>query len=46
MKNIYFIPFGQDNPIGKPKSLVANWDKLVSALEEAMEGRQIQPIIN
>jgi dipicolinate synthase subunit B len=44
-KNLFFIPFRQDNPEGKPRSLVANWDKLIPTIEEAMEGRQIQPII-
>jgi dipicolinate synthase subunit B len=46
MKNLFFIPFGQDNPQGKPKSLVAKWDKLIQTIEEALDGKQIQPIIN
>lgn len=44
-KNIYFVPFGQDNPIKKTNSLIAHTDKLVSTLELALEGVQIQPIL-
>jgi dipicolinate synthase subunit B len=44
-KNIYFIPFAQDDYIKKPNSLVADFDKLVPAAEAAMEGKQLQPII-
>ena len=44
-KNIFFVPFGQDDPINKPKSLVFSPEKVISALEEALEGRQVQPIL-
>lgn len=44
-KNIYFIPFAQDDCIKKPNSLVADFDKLVPAAEAAMEGKQLQPVI-
>lgn len=45
-RNIYFVPFGQDNPKGKPTSLDANIeDYLVPTILEAMEGRQIQPLL-
>ena len=44
-KNIYFIPFAQDDYIKKPNSLVADFDKLVPAAEAAMEGQQLQPVI-
>ncbi len=43
--NVYFVPFGQDDPKGKPTSLVADMTKIASTLEEALEGRQIQPLI-
>ena len=43
--NVYFVPFGQDDPKGKPTSLVADMTKIAGTLEEALEGRQIQPII-
>jgi len=44
-RNFYFVPFGQDDPIKKPTSMVADFSKLPQALEEMMEGRQIQPIL-
>ena len=44
-KNIYFIPFGQDNPEKKPNSMIAHTELLIPTLEEALEGRQYQPII-
>lgn len=44
-KNIYFIPFGQDNYKGKPNSMVADFALTIPALEEALEGRQLQPVI-
>lgn len=44
-KNVYFIPFGQDNPEKKPNSLVADYDKIKDTLELALEGKQIQPIL-
>ncbi|WP_249869735.1 dipicolinate synthase subunit B [Oceanobacillus saliphilus] len=44
-KNIYFIPFGQDNPYTKPNSMVAKLDYLVESVEFALEGKQLQPII-
>lgn len=44
-KNIYFVPFGQDNSEKKPNSLIAHTDLLVSALEAALENRQLQPVL-
>lgn len=44
-KNIYFVPFGQDNFNAKPNSMVANFPLIRSTLEYALEGNQIQPII-
>ena len=44
-KNIYFVPFGQDDPIGKNTSLVAKWDFVLPALDKALEGEQLQPIL-
>lgn len=44
-KNIYFIPFGQDDPIGKPNSLVARMDSLVETVESALDGKQLQPVL-
>lgn len=44
-KNIFFVPFGQDDPIGKQNSLVAKWELLVPAIESAIKGEQLQPIL-
>ena len=44
-KNIYFVPFGQDDPEKKPCSLVADMTKIVTAAEFALEGKQLQPIL-
>ena len=44
-KNIYFIPFGQDNPQKKPNSMIAHTQLLIPSIEAALEGRQYQPVI-
>ena len=44
-KNIYFIPFGQDDFINKPNSLVAHYDLLIPTIEKALDNSQIQPVI-
>ncbi|WP_226674154.1 dipicolinate synthase subunit B [Rossellomorea aquimaris] len=44
-KDIYFIPFGQDAPEAKPKSMVARMTLIQETIEAAMEGRQLQPVI-
>lgn len=45
IKNIYFVPFGQDNPPQKPSSMIAHTRLLVPALKAALEHRQLQPVI-
>lgn len=45
-KNIYFVPFGQDDPKNKPNSMVAHTEHLVPAIEKALKGKQVQPIIS
>lgn len=44
-KNIYFIPFGQDDYVKKPNSMVAHVEYLVPSVLQALNGKQIQPII-
>lgn len=44
-KNIYFVPFGQDNYQAKPCSMVAFFDLILPTIEEALQGRQLQPVI-
>lgn len=45
MKNIFFVPFGQDDYVTKPNSMVADVSLIGKTLEEALEGRQLQPVI-
>ena len=45
VKNLYFVPFGQDDCIKKPNSLVAHFDKINDTLENAINNKQIQPVI-
>ena len=44
-KNLYFIPFTQDDCIKKSNSLVADFEYLIPALEAALDGRQLQPVL-
>ncbi|MCO1601720.1 dipicolinate synthase subunit B [Desulfosporosinus nitroreducens] len=44
-KNIYLVPFGQDNPEVKANSLVAHMDKIPDTILMACAGKQIQPVL-
>jgi dipicolinate synthase subunit B len=44
-KNVYFVPFGQDNYKSKPYSMVAHFDLMEATMVEALESRQLQPIV-
>lgn len=44
-KNIYFVPYRQDDPLYKENSLVADFDRTIVAMHNALENRQLQPII-
>lgn len=44
-KNFYFVPFGQDDPDGKPSSLVADMTQIHAAADAALHHRQLQPIL-
>ena len=44
-KNVFFVPFGQDNPNQKPNSLVSRMDLTEKAAEYALEYRQLQPVL-
>ncbi len=43
--NIYFVPYRQDDPVKKPNSLVADFSMTYDTLIEALDGKQIQPMI-
>lgn len=45
MKNIYFVPFRQDDPFQKCNSLVANLDQVVDTVICALQSKQIQPLL-
>ncbi|BAQ10571.1 dipicolinate synthase subunit b [Bacillus sp. OxB-1] len=45
MKNVYFIPFGQDDPFKKPNSLISDFSLMVPAAAAALEKRQLQPLL-
>ncbi len=44
-KNVYFVPFAQDDAQGKPCSLLADLDRLEETIEAALRGEQLQPIM-
>mgnify|MGYP005842181709 CR=1 FL=1 len=44
-KNIYFVPFGQDDPVKKCNSLVAKFEMILPTVQEALKGKQIQPVL-
>lgn len=44
-KNIYFVPFRQDDPVKKPDSVIGDLSLLKDTILAALEGRQIQPLL-
>ena len=44
-RHIYFVPFGQDDALKKPTSLVAKVEMIPAAVEAALKGKQIQPLL-
>ena len=44
-KHIYMVPFRQDDPFGKPTSLVADFSLVADAADAALERRQLQPLL-
>ncbi len=44
-KHVYLVPFQQDDPEGKPASLVAEMSLIPQTIEAALEGRQLQPVL-
>ena len=43
-KSVYFVPMRQDDPIGKPHSLVADFSRIPESLTAMREGRQLRPL--
>ena len=44
-KNVYLVPFGQDDCKNKPNSLVADMTKIEQTIKMALEGKQLQPVL-
>ncbi|MEL7606501.1 dipicolinate synthase subunit B [Sedimentibacter saalensis] len=44
-RNIYFVPFGQDDAANKPNSLIAKFDMIEETIEAAILGERYQPIL-
>ena len=44
-KHYYFVPFGQDDAVGKPTSMIADFAMIPEALSAALEGKQLQPMV-
>ena len=44
-RNYYFVPFKQDNPLTKPRSIVFDPEYIVKTIEFALDGEQIEPIL-
>ena len=46
VRNIYFVPFGQDDPVKKPRSLVADFSQIPRTIAAALSGVQMQPLLS
>ena len=43
-KSVYFTPLMQDDPLGKPHSLVADFSRIKEAYSAMMQGKQLRPL--
>ncbi len=43
-KSVYFVPLTQDDPLGKPHSLVADFSRIGEAYSAMMTGHQLRPL--
>ena len=44
-KHVFFVPYRQDDPVGKPTSLVADFTRINDTVDAALRGRQLQPLL-
>lgn len=44
-RNLYFVPFGQDDPHGKPRSMIAEFSLIEQTILKAIQGEQLQPLL-
>jgi dipicolinate synthase subunit B len=45
MKNVFLVPFRQDDPVKKQNSVVADMDLIIPTIEAALENRQLEPLM-
>ncbi len=45
-KNIFFVPFSQDDPLKKNNSLMSKFELLIPAIQAALNGKQLEPVID
>lgn len=45
-KNIYFVPFSQDDSIKKPNSLISDFEKIEESIVKALDKKQLQPVLD
>lgn len=46
LRNVYMVPFSQDDPVKKPRSLVADFDLIPQSIAAALSGAQLQPLLS
>ena len=44
-RNIYFVPMKQDDPVGKPNSMAADFSLMLETLNQALDGKQLNPVM-
>ncbi len=44
-KYVFLVPFGQDSPMDKPNSIISKTELIIPTILEALNGKQIQPVI-
>lgn len=44
-KGFYFVPFGQDDYLHKPKSMVSDHHQVIATIQQALLGKQLQPMV-
>jgi len=44
-RNVFFVPYGQDDPQKKCNSLIAKFDLIIPAIQAALEGKQLEPVL-
>lgn len=45
VRNIYFVPMKQDDPSGKPRSVICDFDLTERSMQAALNGVQLQPLL-